>query len=54
MKGVRSKYFEEKTYLDDVEDPTDKVEIEKLMLTSNLKKTAKFLEEMYDTRMRLM
>ena len=55
LKDVRSKYFAQTTILEDVDDPTDKVEICKLLLNSrNLRKTARFLEEMYDSRLKLM
>ncbi len=55
LKPIRSKYFEEYNYLDDCTDPTDKVELCKLMLNShNLKHTARFLESMFDERMRLL
>ena len=53
LKDIRSKYFARNTYLEDVDDPTDKVELCKMLLNShNLKKTARFLEEMFDTRLR--
>ncbi len=55
LKDVRSKFFTEYNYLDDCEDPTDRVELCKLMLNSNnLKHAARFLEEMFETRMRLL
>ena len=55
LKDVRSKYFANSTILEDVSDPTDQVEICKLLLNShNLKKTARFLEEMYDKRLKLL
>ncbi len=55
LKDIRSKYFAAHTYLEDVEDPTDKDELCKLLLNShNLKATAYFLEDMYDTRIRLI
>ena len=56
LKAVRSKYFEFRegqTYLDDVDDPTDETEVCRLLLNShNLKRTARFIEEMFDTRLR--
>ena len=55
LKDVRSKHFAQTTILDDVDDPTDKVEICKLLLnSSNLRKTARFLEEMFDARLKLL
>ena len=55
LKPVRPKYFEEYNYLDDVEEPYDRVELCKLMLNShNLKHTGRFLEEMFEIRMRLL
>ncbi len=55
LKDIRSKHFAGKTYLEDVEDPTDKVELCKLLLNShNLRHTARFLEEMFDSRLRLL
>ncbi len=55
MKGIRSTYFDEYNYLEDLEDPTDRVALCKLMLNShNLKHTAKFLENMFEERMRLL
>ena len=48
---TRSKFFGDNTFLEDVEDPTDPAELCKLLLNShNLKKTARFLEEMYRIR----
>ena len=55
LKDTRSKYFEGQTFLEDVADPTDKVEICKLLMNShNLRHTARFLEEMYDRRLKLL
>ena len=54
LESVRSKYFAERNYLEDVEDPTDKVELCRLMFTSNnLKHMGRFIEEMFDVRLRL-
>ena len=45
LKDIRSKHFAKHTYLEDVDDPTDKNEICKLLLNSHsLKSTAQFLE----------
>ena len=55
LEPIRSEYFEEYNYLNDCEDPTDKVELCRLMLNShNLKHTVRFLEAMFDERMRLI
>ena len=55
LKDVGTKHFTQTTILKDVDDPTDKVEISKLLLNShNLKKIARFLEEMYDSRLKLL
>ena len=55
LKNVRSKYFGSHTYLEDMDDPTDKVELCRMLLNShNLKNTARFLEEMFDTRLKLL
>ena len=55
LKEVRSQCFEGTTYLEDVEDPTDKVELCKLMFNShNLKHSAKFMERMFDARTRML
>ena len=55
LKDIRSKYFASHNFLEDVEDPTDKVEICKLLLNSHsLRHTARFLEEMYDKRLKLL
>ncbi len=55
LEDIRSKYFAEHTYLEDVNDPTDKDELCKLLLNShNLKSTAHFLEDMYDKRLNLL
>ena len=55
LKDIRMKYFAAHTYLEDVEDPTDKDELCRLLPNShNQKATAHFLEEMYDSRMRLL
>ena len=55
LKDTRSQFFEGTTYLDDVEDPTDKVELCKLLFNShNLKHSARFLEQMFDVRTRKM
>ena len=48
-KDISSRLFREYTFIHDVEDLTDRVELVKLMLNShNLRGTAKFLEEMFD------
>ena len=55
LKDIRSKHFEGTTYLEDVDDPTDKVELCKLLMNShNLRKTARFLEEMFDERLKML
>ncbi len=55
LKDIRSKHFAKHTYLEDVEDPTDKVELCKMLLnTHNLRNTARFLEEMFDSRLKLL
>ncbi len=55
LKDIRSKYFAERNYLEDVEDPTDRVELCKLMFTSNnLKHMGRFIEEMFDMRLWLL
>ncbi len=55
LKDIRSKFFGSTAVLDDVEDPTDKAEICKMLLNShNLRKMAKFLEEMYDERLKML
>ncbi len=51
LKEIRSYFFDEYKWLEEVEDPTDKVEIVRLWLQSqNLKKTAKFVEDMVEER----
>ena len=55
LKDTRSQLFEGTTYLEDVEDSTDKVELCKLLFNShNLKHSARVMENMFDARMRLM
>ena len=55
LKDIRSKYFAGRNYLEDVEDPTDRVELCKLMFTSNnLKHMGRFMEEMFDRRLKLL
>ena len=55
LKDIRSEFFEEYNWLDDLEDPTDEAELLKLVLNShNLRKTARFIENMFDQRMKLM
>ena len=55
LKDVRTEFFEDYNWLDDLEDPTDPVELLKLVLNShNLRKTAKFVEDMFDRRLKLM
>ena len=55
LKDIRSKFFEVYNWFDDVEDPTDKVEMVRLWLQSNnLRKRAKFIEEMVEERKSLM
>ncbi len=53
LKDIRSNHFACHTYLEDVSDPTDKTELCRLMLNShNLKNTARFIEDMFDSRLR--
>ncbi len=55
LKDTRSRFFEGTTYLEDVEDVTDKVELCKLLFNShNLKHSARFLEAMFDARLRAL
>ena len=55
LKDIRSKHFEGTTYLEDVSNPTVKVELCKLLLNGhNLRKTARSLEEMFDERLKLL
>ncbi len=55
LKDVRSQFFDGTTYLEDVEDPTDKAELCKLLFNShNLKHSARFLEQMFEARLRAM
>ncbi len=55
LKEVRSSFFEEYNWLEDLEDETDKVELVKLWLNShNLRKTARFIEDMTLARKELM
>ena len=54
-KPIRDRLFKEYTFIHDVDDPTDRVELVRLMLNShNLRGTAKYLEEMFDTRQKLI
>ncbi len=55
LTDIRSSFFEEYNYLEDLDDPTDKVALCKLMLNShNLKHTGRFLENMFERRMTLL
>ncbi len=55
LKDIRSKFFEDYDWFQDVEDPTDKAEMVCLWLQSNnLRKTARFVEEMVEERKSLM
>ena len=55
LESVRSKYFAEHNYLEDLDDPTDNVALFKLMLNShNLKHLGRFLEEMFDLRQKIL
>ena len=52
---IRTRFFYEYKWLEEVEDPTDKVELVRLWLQSqNLRKTARFVEEMVEERKNLM
>ena len=54
LKDTRSQFFDGTTYLEDVE-PTDKVELCKQLFNShNLEHFVRFLEQMFDMRMRKM
>ena len=55
LKDTRINFFAEYNWLEDLEDPTDKVALVKLWLNShNLRKSAKFIAEMMEERKSLM
>ena len=55
LKDTRSEFFTGYNWLEDLEDPTDKIALIKLWVNShNLRKSAKFIEEMMEERKSLM
>ena len=51
LKDIRSDFFREYNWLEDLEDPTDKIELIKLWMNShNLRQTANFIENMIEAR----